>query len=207
VVDVLIVRLTNKRPTMSPKQGCWLLFFFPTTLAGVALCIWALSQSRQSGPGAPLEGVVTGIGLLIGLALLVVALISFFLRPRTPVSEIHGAEQLASHLPLVSRCTGLLFPPGARLVGLCHERPSLESRVATKFVMPECDREAFLLNRIFTEGIDRPSHYELGSRTVWWLRGRMQARVDRVQYLSAGTYVECSLGIEDGQTVVYVSWA
>lgn len=192
---------------MSPKRGCWLLFFVPTTLAGVVLCFWALAQPRQSGPGAPLEGVVTGVGLLLGLALLVVALVSFFLRPRTPVSEIHGAEQLARHLPLVSRCTGLSFPPGAGLVGLCHERASLESRVAAKFVMPESDREAFLLNRIFTEGIDRPPHYELGSRTTWWHRGRLQARVDRVQYQPAGTYVECSLGIEGGQTVVYVSWA
>ena len=197
---------------MSSKQFCWLLFFVLTLLAGAALTLSGLSQpSHQSGPGAPLEGVVEGVASLLrlglGLGLLAIAIVSFVLRPRTPVLEIPESELSPEHMEVVSGHTGLLFPRTARLVGLCHRDISLASHVATKFILPESDRENFLQNKIFISGIERQPHYGLGSRTAWWRRGRLQSRVDRVQYLRSGTYVECSLGIEDGQTVVYVSWA
>lgn len=192
---------------MSLKQGCWLLFFVSTALAGTVLFFWALAQPRQSGPGGPLDGVVTGVGLLFGVGLLAVAVVSFILRPRTAVSELLGPEITSSHLQIVAKHTRLAFPASVRLVGLCHERPSLESRVAAKLTLAETDREALFQNSIFTEGLERPPHYELGSRASWWRRGRLQTRVDRVQYLETGTYIECSLGIEDGQTVLYLSWA
>lgn len=83
----------------------------------------------------------------------------------------------------------------------------MSARVATKFELPDQNREDLMQNAIFRVGIERAPHYELGSQTYWWRRNRLKSRIDRVQYLPSGTYVECSIGLEDGVTVVYVSWA
>ncbi len=161
---------------------------------------------RDLGPGAPLEGVYEGIGLLAGLALLLISGLLFFFRPHT-VLELRGDQLTADHVRLVTEHTTIVFPPDARLIGLCHQDKSMSARIATKFELPDHCREAFLQNAIFHAGIEGTPHYALGSRTSWWHRDHLKSRMDRVQYLPNGTYVECSMGLEDGRTVVYVSWA
>lgn len=189
------------------QYGCWLFFIAPTFLGGVVLCLMAMSQPHNSGPGAPLEGTVTGIALLIGLGLIFIAGLACFFVPRAPLHEFVGDQLTADHVRLVTQHTSIVFPPEARLLGLCHRNPSTASHVAAKFELPESCRESFMQNAIFQVGLELPPHCELGSSTSWWHRDRLKERIDRIQYLPNSTYVGCSVGREGNQTVVYVSWA
>lgn len=203
----MLICIKTKLIMSLTKYGCWLFFIVPTFVGGLGLCLTALSQPHDSGPGAPLEGAVTGMALLAGLGLILIAALCGFFLPRSALPELVGDQLTTDHVSLVTQHTLIVFPPAARLVGLCHQHPVITSHVATKFELPESSRESFLQNAIFHVGIERPPHYQLGSSTSWWQRDRLEERIDRVQYLPSGTYVECSVGIEDGHAVVYVSWA
>jgi hypothetical protein len=192
---------------MTPIRGCWLSFIVVILLCGLALCALSISQPRVSGPGAPLEGVIGGIALLGGLGLLLLSGVLYSLCPNKVIPELQGNQLTADHVRLVTERTKIVFPPAARLVGLCHEDASMSALVATKFELPEQAREDFMQNAIFHTGTGRAPHYELGSHTSWWRRNDLKSRLDRVQYLPGGTYVECSIGLEGEGLVVYVSWA
>ncbi|MFC5457456.1 hypothetical protein ACFQDI_21495 [Prosthecobacter fluviatilis] len=187
---------------------CRLLLNVIIFLAGCVLCLISLTlPTRGSGPGAPLEGVAEGILLLSGLGLLLIGGLLLLFRMRPPANELLGDQLTSDHILLVTQHTGVVFPPAAKLVGLClQDASSLSANVASKFELPDSCRDAFMQNSIFSAGLERSPHYELGSATTWWRRGRLESRIDRVQYLPSGTYVECSVGLEDNCTVVYVSW-
>ncbi len=198
----------TERAGNSLAYRCWLLLTVVILLAGCVLCLNSLTlPSRGSGPGAPLEGAVQGILLLAGLGLLLIGGLLLLFRMRPPANELLGDQLNPDHVLLVSRHTGIVFPPAAKLVGLClQDASSLSANVASKFELPNSCRDAFMQNSIFSAGLERIPHFELGSATTWWRRGSLESRIDRVQYLPSGTYVECSVGLEDDCTVVYVSW-
>ena len=192
---------------MAFKHGCWLLVAIIFLIAGVVVVLSALFQSHISGPGAPLEGIVNGFAALLGLVLLVASGLTFAFRPKLCFPELLEHQITPDHMRLVTEHTSITFPKTAKLVAVCHRDKSLAAYVAAKFVLPSSDREEFMENPIFGTGLDRPPHFELGSSTLWWKRNDLKSRVDRVQHLPSGVYVECSIGIEGDQTVVYVSWA
>ncbi len=188
-------------------RGCMLSISTIVGIGGVGLMLVSLSNSPGSGPGAPLEGVVGGVIRLAGVALIIVGIILFWFTPNAVVPEISRSQLTGEHVDLVTQHTSIVFPAAARLVGLCHADNSLASHVAAKFEIPDSCREIFLQNSIFHKGRERSPHYELGSSTAWWRRNKLLSRIDRVQYLPSGTYIECCVGIEKVQTVAYVSWA
>lgn len=180
------------------------------TCCGLILALFIASCHDRHGPGGPLEGTAELILLLMALAGLLVlglvgGLIIKLLQPK--VIELVGSQLTKDHALLVTDRTGIVFPAGTKLVGLCHLHESLDTYVATKFELPPESVPSFMTNDFFRTAEKRPPHFELGSSTTWWKRNRLAGRTDRTWFLASGRYIECCMGTEGDLTVVYVSWA
>jgi hypothetical protein len=67
-------------------------------------------------------------------------------------------------------------------------------------------KDAFLQNEVFQKGSKDPPTIQIGKSKAWWKTNSITDRIDRTLPLPQGRFVECTLGVEDGQWVVYISW-
>lgn len=143
----------------------------------------------------------------IGLGILAFSAVCYLFKPEQPLFDYPTEGQSETYAALVKEITGIELPPGAKFVGFCRGVKDSNVCAATKIEIPSEQRAAFEADPAFARGQPSLTRYELGSRAPWWRRPRLSSRVTRIRFHPSGLYVECSVGEEEGRTVIYLSWA
>lgn len=121
-------------------------------------------------------------------------------------TEVLEPHVTAQHLQQITSMTGVVFPAGARGAAYLYMGSGIDDALAAKIIIPQDRRAEFLTNVVFEQGDDEVPHIRIGSGRPWWKLDQITDRVDRTLDLPNAEYLECTLGTEDGQTVVYISW-
>lgn len=120
--------------------------------------------------------------------------------------EVLAPDVTAQHLQQVSSLTGIRFPEGSTGLAFYYLGSGIDDALAAKVAIPADRRDAFLENAIFQNGKSETPSIQIGKPKAWWRIELLTNRADRALELPHGCYVECTLGIEDGKSVVYISW-
>ena len=120
--------------------------------------------------------------------------------------ELVGAEITGKEINYVSEITGLTFPNGTEPVGYYFLGSGIDRSLVLKVMIPDDQREEFLKNEIFEKGNDIKSNHAIAKQQAWWKVDELTERIDRKIKLPKLKYVECTVGLEEGKTFVYVTW-
>ena len=120
--------------------------------------------------------------------------------------ELVGAEITVKEINYVSELTGLTFPDDTEPVGYYFLGSGIDRSLVLKVMIPDDQREEFLKNEIFEKGNDTKSNHTIAKQQEWWKVDELTERIDRKIKLPKIKYVECTVGLEEGKTLVYVTW-
>jgi len=120
--------------------------------------------------------------------------------------ELVGAEITGKEINYVSEITGLTFPNGTEPVGYYFLGSGIDRALVLKVMIPDDQKEEFLKNEIFEKGNDTKSNHTIAKQQEWWKVDELTERIDRKMELPKVKYLECTAGLEDGKTYVYVTW-
>ena len=120
--------------------------------------------------------------------------------------ELVGTEISGKEINYVSELTGLSFPHGTEPVGYYFLGSGIDRSLALKVAIPEAKREDFMRNDIFKNGGNLNSSFHFAQEQKWWKVDELPDRIDRALDLPGLKFVECTLGLENGKTHVYVTW-
>ena len=120
--------------------------------------------------------------------------------------ELVGAEITVKEINYVSELTGLTFPDDTEPVGYYFLGSGIDRSLVLKVMIPDDQREEFLKNEIFEKGNDTKSNHTIAKQQEWWKVDELTERIDRKIELRKIKYVECTVGLEEGKTFVYVTW-
>ena len=120
--------------------------------------------------------------------------------------ELVGAEITGKEINYVSELTGLNFPNGTEPVGYYFLGSGIDRALVLKVMIPDDQKEEFLKNEIFEKGNDTKSNHPIAKQQEWWKVDELTERIDRKIELPKIKYVECTVGLEEGKTFVYVTW-
>jgi hypothetical protein len=120
--------------------------------------------------------------------------------------ELVGTEISGKEINYVSELTGLSFPHGTEPVGYYFLGSGIDRSLALKAAIPEAKREDFMRNDIFKNGGNSNSGYHFAQEQKWWKVDELTDGIDRVLELPGQKFVECTVGLENGKTHVYVTW-
>ena len=120
--------------------------------------------------------------------------------------ELVGAEITVKEINYVSELTGLTFPDDTEPVGYYFLGSGIDRSLVLKVMIPDDQREEFLKNEIFEKGNDTKSNHPIAKKQVWWKVDELTERIDRKIEFPNAKYLECTVGLEDGKTHVYVTW-
>ncbi len=121
-------------------------------------------------------------------------------------AEVLAPHVTLQHLQQVSSLTGIQFPDGSTGLAYYYLGSGIDDALAAKVAIPADARDAFLQNAIFQYGSTETPHIQIGKSKAWWKIDAMKDRTDRRLELPQNRFVECTLGIEDGKPVVYITW-
>ena len=120
--------------------------------------------------------------------------------------ELVGAGITGKEINYVSEITGLAFPNGTEPVGYYFLGSGIDRSLVLKVMIPDDQKEEFLKNEIFEKGNDTKSNHTFAQQQEWWKVDELTERIDRKMELPKVKYLECTVGLEDGKTHVYVTW-
>ncbi len=120
--------------------------------------------------------------------------------------ELVGAETTGKEMNQVSELTGLTFPNGTKSIGYYFQGSGIDDALSIKVSIPEGTKDEFLKNEIFQNGNKSKASIQIGRSRSWWKLDELQDRVDVNLQLPKGKYAECTLGKEEGNWIVYISW-
>jgi hypothetical protein len=121
-------------------------------------------------------------------------------------TELLAPQVTSQHLQNVSSVTGIQFPEGSVGLAYYYLGSGIDDGLAIKVAIPSDKKDLFLRNDIFIKGKNTTPGIHIGKSRTWWKIDTLTNRIDRTLQLPKAQYVECSLGIEDGQWVSYISW-
>jgi hypothetical protein len=121
-------------------------------------------------------------------------------------TEVLAPKVTSKHLDHVSSLTGIQFPEGAAGLAYYYAGSGIDDGLAAKVVIPDDKKEIFLQNMIFRNGSTNTPNVQIGRSKPWWKIEALTNRTDRTLELPGARFVECTLGIEEGKLVVYISW-
>ena len=121
-------------------------------------------------------------------------------------TEILAPKVTAEHIQLVSDLTGIQFPEGSTGLAYLYLGSGIDDALAAKIAIPESEKDAFLQNAVFQTGSTEAPSIQMGKSKAWWKLDALADRVDRTLKLPQGRFVACTLGMEDGKLVAYISW-
>ena len=140
--------------------------------------------------------------LLIYLgSLLIVSCLDFGDDIELFVAEINGKE-----INCVTEITGLTFPNGTEPVGYYFLGSGIDRALVLKVMIADDQKEEVFKNEIFEKGNDTKSNHTIAKQQEWWKVDELTERIDRKMELPKAEYLECTVGLEDGKTYVYVTW-
>ena len=120
--------------------------------------------------------------------------------------ELVGAEITVKEINYVSELTGLTFPDDTEPVGYYFLGSGIDRSLVLKVMIQDDQREEFLKNEIFEKGNDAKSNHHIAKQQEWWKVNELTERIDRKFELPKLKHVECTVGLEEGKTFVYVTW-
>jgi hypothetical protein len=120
--------------------------------------------------------------------------------------ELKGKEVNDEVLAKVTRLTGVEFPTGTEGRNYLYFGSGIDDALAIKVSIPEEKKEEFLGNEIYKSGNSEEPYLHLGRHKNWWKLNSMDDPVNTSFNYPNGNMIECSLGVEDGKTVIYISW-
>lgn len=120
--------------------------------------------------------------------------------------EVEAPHVTAEHLEQVSSLTGIRFPEDSTGLGYYYLGSGIDDALAAKVAIEADKKDAFLQNEVFQKGSTRAPHIQIGKSKAWWKIDALTERIDRTLDLPQARFVECTLGAEDGELVVYISW-
>lgn len=121
-------------------------------------------------------------------------------------TELLAPNVTTQHLQQVSSLTGIRFPDGSTGLAYYYLGSGMDDALAAKVTIPADKKDAFLQNEIFQKGSTNAPNIQIGNSKAWWKLDTLTDRTDRILDLPQARYVECTLGVEDGKLVVYISW-
>jgi hypothetical protein len=121
-------------------------------------------------------------------------------------TELLAPKVTAQHLQQVSSLTGIRFPNGSTGLAYYYLGSGIDDALAAKIAIPADQKDAFLQNEIFQKGSKNAPNIQIGKPKAWWKIDSLTDRTDRTLQLPQARFVECTLGVEDGKLVVYISW-
>ena len=120
--------------------------------------------------------------------------------------ELVGAEITGKEMIQVSELIGLTFPNGTKSIGYYFMGSGIDDALSIKVSIPEGTKDEFLNNEIFQNGNNSEASIQIGRSRSWWKLDELKDRIDGSSQLPKGRYAECTLGIEEGNWVAYISW-
>ena len=120
--------------------------------------------------------------------------------------ELVGAEITGKEMIQVTELTGLTFPNGTKSIGYYFMGSGIDDALSIKVSIPEGTKDEFLKNEIFQNGNNSKASIQIGRSRSWWKLDELKDRIDGSSQLPKGRYAECTLGIEEGNWVAYISW-
>jgi hypothetical protein len=120
-------------------------------------------------------------------------------------TELLAPNVTAQHLQQVSSLTGIQFPDGCTGLAYYYLGSGMDDALAAKVAIPADGKDAFLQNEIFQKGSTNAPNVQIGKSKAWWKIDALTDRTDRTLELPQARFVECTLGVEDGKLVVYIS--
>lgn len=120
--------------------------------------------------------------------------------------ELVAPKVTAKHLQQVSALTGIDFPVGASGLAYLYFGSGIDDSLAIKVEIPSAQKDAFLKNEVFQKGSTEAPHLQIGRSKAWWKLSTLEDVTHRKLVLPNARVVECTLGVEDGKLVVYISW-
>lgn len=121
-------------------------------------------------------------------------------------TEVLAPHVTTQHIQQVSDLTGVQFPSGSEGLAFLYLGSGIDDALSAKIVIPPNARSEFLQNEIFQKGDTNAPTFQIGNSKAWWKMDALSERIDRSLQLGHGRSVECTLGVEDGKLVAYVSW-
>ena len=120
--------------------------------------------------------------------------------------ELVGAGITGKVINYVSEITGLTFPNGTEPVGYYFLGSGIDRALVLKVMIADDQKEEVFKNEIFEKGTDTKSNHTIAKQQEWWKVDELTERIDRKMELAKAEYLECTVGLEDGKTYVYVTW-
>ena len=120
--------------------------------------------------------------------------------------ELVGAGITGKEINYVSELTGLTFPNDTEPVGYYFLGSGIDRALVLKVMIADDQKEEVFKNEIFEKGNDTKSNHTIAKQQEWWKVDELTERIDRKMELPKAEYLECTVGLEDGKTYVYVTW-
>ena len=120
--------------------------------------------------------------------------------------ELVGGEITGKEIKAVAVLTGLAFPNGTKSIGYYFQGSGIDDALSIKVSIPEGAKDEFLKNEIFQNGNNSKASIQIGRSRSWLNFDDLQDRIDGSSQLPKSRYAESTLGKEEGNWVVYISW-
>jgi hypothetical protein len=120
-------------------------------------------------------------------------------------TEFLAPNVTSQHLQQVTALTGIRFPEGSVGLAYLYHDSGKDPALAIKVSIPNEKKNEFAQNEIFQKGATNSAANPI-AEIGWWKPEILKGRTDRKLDLPHRRFVECSLGVEEGKSVVYISW-
>ena len=119
---------------------------------------------------------------------------------------LSGKEVDSAVLANVTKLTGVTFPNGTVGKEYLYFGSGIDDALVIKVSIPRDKKEEFFKNTIFAAGRDKEPYINLGQEKRWWKVKFLVAPIHTIYDFPNGDMIECSVGEEFGETIVYLSW-
>ncbi|MCD4780234.1 MAG: hypothetical protein K8S27_06785 [Candidatus Omnitrophica bacterium] len=119
---------------------------------------------------------------------------------------LSGKEVDGTVLADVTKLTGVTFPDGTMGKEYLYFGSGIDDALVIKVSIPRDKKEEFFENAIFAAGRDEEPYINLGQGRSWWNVKSLAAPIHTIYDFPNGDMIECSVGEESGETIVYLSW-
>ncbi|MFC2133765.1 hypothetical protein ACFLTH_04040 [Bacteroidota bacterium] len=120
--------------------------------------------------------------------------------------ELSGEDVNSDILAKVTKLTGVVFPEGTKGKNYLYFGSGIDDALAIKVSIPKEKKEEFLMNEIFKLGMNEEPYIQLGKENDWWKLESLADPVHTLYSFPNGNGIECSVGEESGETIVYLTW-
>ncbi|MEN8127084.1 MAG: hypothetical protein ABFR90_04675 [Planctomycetota bacterium] len=120
--------------------------------------------------------------------------------------ELSGEDVDSTVLANVTKLTGVVFPAGTEGKHYIYWGSGIDPALAIKVSIPKDRKSEFFKNTIFVSGKNKEPYIHLGKGKSWWKVESLTNPIHTRYDFSNGDVIECTVGEESGETIVYLSW-